>query len=196
MFKIIFIFFLFPFLKYDQMKNETATFGSGCFWCTEAIFEMVKGVSSVKSGYAGGNFNEPSYKLVSSGITNHAEVIQIKYDPNIITYVELLEIFWKTHDPTTLNRQGNDIGTQYRSIILYHNENQKKLSIEYKSKLDKSGAYDNSIVTQIKEYKNFFVAEEYHQDYYSLNVNDPYCSYVITPKLEKFKKVFENKLKK
>ena len=178
------------------MENEIATFGSGCFWCTEAIFEMVEGVSSVKSGYSGGDFNNPSYKLVTSGVTNHAEVIQLEYDPNIISYVELLEIFWKTHDPTTLNRQGNDVGTQYRSIILYHNEKQKNLAIKYKSKLDQSGAYVNPIVTEIKEYSNFFVAEEYHQDYYNLNLNEPYCSYVITPKLEKFKKVFENKLKK
>jgi len=157
---------------------------------------MVEGFSSVKSGYSGGDFNNPSYKLVTSGVTNHAEVIQLEYDPNIISYVELLEIFWKTHDPTTLNRQGNDVGTQYRSIILYHNEKQKNLAIKYKSKLDQSGAYVNPIVTEIKEYINFFVAEEYHQDYYNLNLNEPYCSYVITPKLEKFKKVFENKLKK
>jgi len=196
MFNFFLITYFYSLLTVDYMENEIATFGSGCFWCTEAIFEMVEGISSVKSGYSGGDFNNPSYKLVTSGVTNHAEVIQLEYDPNIISYVELLEIFWKTHDPTTLNRQGNDVGTQYRSIILYHNEKQKNLAIKYKSKLDQSGAYVNPIVTEIKEYSNFFVAEEYHQDYYNLNLNEPYCSYVITPKLEKFKKVFEKKLKK
>ncbi len=196
MFNFFLITYFYSLLTVYYMENEIATFGSGCFWCTEAIFEMVEGVSSVKSGYSGGDFNNPSYKLVTSGVTNHAEVIQLKYDPNIISYVELLEIFWKTHDPTTLNRQGNDVGTQYRSIILYHNEKQKNLAIKYKSKLDQSGAYVNPIVTEIKEYTNFFLAEEYHQDYYNLNFNETYCSFVITPKLEKFKKVFENKLKK
>ena len=131
------------------MNYKIATFGSGCFWCTEAIFEIVEGVKTVKSGYSGGNYTNPTYKLVTSGITNHAEVVQIEYDPNIISYIELLEIFWKTHDPTTINRQGNDVGTQYRSIILYHNEEQKKLANEYKIKLDKSGAYDKPLVTQI-----------------------------------------------
>ena len=178
------------------MNYKTATFGSGCFWCTEAIFEIVEGVKTVKSGYSGGNYTNPTYKLVTSGITNHAEVVQIEYDPNIISYAELLEIFWKTHDPTTINRQGNDVGTQYRSIILYHNEEQKNLANEYKIKLDKSGAYDKPLVTQIEKFDKFFLAEDYHQDYYSLNSKQPYCSFVIKPKLEKFKKVFNSKLKK
>lgn len=178
------------------MNYKIATFGSGCFWCTEAIFEIVEGVKSVKSGYSGGNYPSPTYKLVTSGVTNHAEVIQIKYDPNIISYIELLEIFWETHDPTTMNRQGNDVGTQYRSIILYHNDEQKNLAHEYKSKLDKSEAYDKPLVTEIEKFENFFLAEDYHQDYYSLNSNEPYCSFVIKPKLEKFKKVFNAKLKK
>jgi len=187
---------LITFLNFYNMNYKTATFGSGCFWCTEAIFEIVEGVKTVKSGYSGGNYTNPTYKLVTSGITNHAEVVQIEYDPNIISYIELLEIFWKTHDPTTINRQGNDVGTQYRSIILYHNEEQKNLAIEYKLRLDESGAYDKPLVTQIEKFDKFFLAEEYHQDYYSLNSNEPYCSFVIKPKLEKFKKVFNSKLKK
>ena len=187
---------LITFLNFYNMNYKTATFGSGCFWCTEAIFEIVEGVKTVKSGYSGGNYTNPTYKLVTSGITNHAEVVQIEYDPNIISYVELLEIFWKTHDPTTINRQGNDVGTQYRSIILYHNEEQKNLANKYKLRLDESGAYDKPLVTQIEKFDKFFLAEEYHQDYYSLNSNEPYCSFVIKPKLEKFKKVFNSKLKK
>ena len=187
---------LFSLLNSFNMNYKTATFGSGCFWCTEAIFEIVEGVKSVKSGYSGGNYSNPTYKLVTSGITNHAEVIQVKYDPNIITYKDLLEIFWETHDPTTINRQGNDIGTQYRSIILYHDDNQKNLAYEYKLKLDKSGAYEKPLVTQIEKFEKFFLAEDYHQDYYSLNSNEPYCSFIIKPKLDKFKKVFNSKLKK
>ena len=187
---------LITFLNFYNMNYKIATFGSGCFWCTEAIFEIVEGVKTVKSGYSGGNYTNPTYKLVTSGITNHAEVVQIEYDPNIISYVELLEIFWKTHDPTTINRQGNDVGTQYRSIILYHNEEQKNLANKYKLRLDESGAYDKPLVTQIEKFDKFFLAEEYHQDYYSLNSNEPYCSFVIKPKLEKFKKVFNSKLKK
>ena len=187
---------LITFLNFYNMNYKIATFGSGCFWCTEAIFEIVEGVKTVKSGYSGGNYTNPTYKLVTSGITNHAEVVQIEYDPNIISYVELLEIFWKTHDPTTINRQGNDVGTQYRSIILYHNEEQKNLANKYKLRLDESGAYDKPLVTQIEKFDKFFLAEEYHQDYYSLNSNQPYCSFVIKPKLEKFKKVFNSKLKK
>ena len=187
---------LITFLNFYNMNYKIATFGSGCFWCTEAIFEIVEGVKTVKSGYSGGNYTNPTYKLVTSGITNHAEVVQIEYDPNIISYIELLEIFWKTHDPTTINRQGNDVGTQYRSIILYHNEEQKNLANKYKLRLDESGAYDKPLVTQIEKFDKFFLAEEYHQDYYSLNSNEPYCSFVIKPKLEKFKKVFNSKLKK
>ena len=183
-------------LNFYNMNYKIATFGSGCVWCTEAIFEIVEGVKTVKSGYSGGNYTNPTYKLVTSGITNHAEVVQIEYDPNIISYIELLEIFWKTHDPTTINRQGNDVGTQYRSIILYHNEEQKNLANKYKLRLDESGAYDKPLVTQIEKFDKFFLAEEYHQDYYSLNSNEPYCSFVIKPKLEKFKKVFNSKLKK
>jgi peptide-methionine (S)-S-oxide reductase len=175
---------------------ETATFGSGCFWCTEAIFLNVDGVESVVSGYTGGKVKNPTYKEVCSGLTGHAEVVQLTYDPAKVTYDELLEFFWKTHDPTTLNRQGNDEGTQYRSVVYYHNDEQKRLAEHYKKKLDESGAYNAPIVTEISPAAKFYKAEDYHQNYYNLNSSAPYCSYVIQPKLEKFKKVFKEKLKK
>lgn len=175
---------------------ELATFGSGCFWCTEAIFQNVDGVEKVASGYSGGKVKDPTYKEVCSGLTGHAEVIQLTYNPLKVSYEELLEIFWKTHDPTTLNKQGADVGTQYRSVIFYHNEQQKNLAELYKNKLDASGAFDNPIVTEISPIAKFYIAENYHQNYYNLNNNVPYCSYVIQPKLEKFKKVFQAKLKK
>ncbi len=175
---------------------DTATFGSGCFWCTEAIFQRLKGVEKVISGYSGGHVVNPSYEEVCTGSTGHAEVCQIIYDPAVISYDELLKVFWKTHDPTTLNRQGNDIGTQYRSVIFYHNEKQKDLAEKYKKELDKSGAYPKPIVTAIEPYKNFYKAEDYHQNYYSNNSNKPYCAFVIGPKLDKFEKVFKDVLKK
>lgn len=177
-------------------SQQVATFGSGCFWCTEAIFQNVDGVTKVESGYSGGKVKNPTYKEVCSGLTGHAEVIQLTYDPAIVTYDELLEIFWKTHDPTTLNRQGADEGTQYRSVIFYHNDEQKNLAESYKEKLDKSGAFDRNIVTEISPFTTFYKAEDYHQNYYNLNGNAPYCSFVIQPKVEKFKKVFREKLKK
>jgi peptide-methionine (S)-S-oxide reductase len=184
----------------DQSTNksglETATFGSGCFWCTEAIFLNVDGVESVVSGYTGGKVNNPTYKEVCSGLTGHAEVIQLTYDPAKVSYEELLEFFWKTHDPTTLNRQGNDVGTQYRSVVYYHSDEQKQLAEHYKKKLDESGAFNAPIVTEISPATKFYKAEDYHQNYYNLNSSAPYCSYVIQPKLEKFKKVFKEKLKK
>lgn len=175
--------------------NDKATFGSGCFWCTEAVYERVKGVQTVVSGYSGGNVDNPTYEQVCSGKTGHAEVIQITYDPKAISYPELLEIFWRTHDPTTLNRQGNDAGTQYRSVIFYHNEEQKKLAEEYKMKLDESGAWDKPIVTEIVPFKKFYKAEAYHQNYYENNPNQGYCSFIIAPKVEMFEKVFKDKLK-
>jgi peptide-methionine (S)-S-oxide reductase len=180
----------------NEAGLEKATFGSGCFWCTEAIFENLNGVTSVISGYAGGHVDNPTYEEVCTGTTGHAEVTQIAYDPKIITYDELLEVFWKTHDPTTLNRQGNDVGPQYRSVIFYHNEEQKALAEKYKDELNKSGAWDNPIVTEITAYTNFYPAEKYHQNYYENNPNQGYCAFVIAPKLEKFKKVFNDKLKK
>jgi len=178
------------------VKADTATFGTGCFWCTEAIFQELDGVLKVTSGYSGGHVDNPTYKEVCEGTTGHAEVIQIVYDPSKITYDELLEAFWQSHDPTTLNRQGNDIGPQYRSVIYYHNDEQREKAQKYKSELDKSKAFDNPIVTEISPFSKFFVAENYHQDYYNNNGSQPYCYYVIRPKLEKFNKVFKDKLKK
>jgi peptide-methionine (S)-S-oxide reductase len=175
---------------------ETATFASGCFWCTEAIFLNVDGVQSVVSGYTGGKVKNPTYKEICSGLTGHAEAIQITYDPAKVTYDELLEFFWKTHDPTTLNRQGNDAGTQYRSAVYYHTDEQKQLAEHYKKKLGESGAFDDPIVTEITAATTFYKAEDYHQNYYNLNSSAPYCSFVIQPKLEKFKKAFKEKLKK
>ena len=178
-------------------KADTATFGTGCFWCTEAIFEQLEGVISVTSGYSGGSVANPSYKEVCTGETGHAECVQILYDTSKITFDELLEVFWQVHDPTTLNRQGADVGTQYRSVIFYHNDEQKQKAEKYKAELDKSGAFDRPIVTAIDPFTKFYKAENYHQEYYELNKNsNPYCSIVIQPKLEKFEKVFKNKLKK
>lgn len=173
-----------------------ATFGSGCFWCTEAIFLNVNGVEKVESGYSGGKVKNPTYKEVCSGLTGHAEVVQLTYDSAKVSYEELLEIFWQTHDPTTLNRQGADVGTQYRSVVFYHNDEQKKLAEFYKEKLDRSGSFNDPIVTEISPATIFYKAEDYHQNYYSLNSSAPYCSFVIKPKLEKFQKVFKEKLKK
>jgi peptide-methionine (S)-S-oxide reductase len=174
---------------------QVATFGSGCFWCTEAIFQNVDGVYKVESGYMGGHVKNPTYKEVCSGLTGHAEVIQVAYDPNEVSYDELLEIFWKTHDPTSMNRQGADVGTQYRSAIFYHNEEQKQLADNYKTQLTEAQAFDQPIVTEITPASVFYKAEDYHQNYYNLNGNAPYCAYVIQPKVEKFKKVFKEKLK-
>lgn len=176
-------------------NTDTATFGTGCFWCTEAIFEQLEGVKKVSSGYSGGHVPNPSYEEVCAGTTGHAEVVQIVYDPEIISFDELLAVFWQTHDPTTLNRQGNDVGPQYRSVIFYHNEEQRQKAEMYKKKLDESGAFDHPIVTEISPFDKFYVAEAYHQDYYRNNPSQAYCYYVIKPKLEKFKKVFAHKLK-
>ncbi len=182
----------------EIMSNsiDTAIFASGCFWCTEAIFQELNGVEKVESGYIGGENPNPTYEEVCTGNTGHAEATRIYYNPEIINFKELLEVFWKTHDPTTLNRQGNDVGTQYRSGIFYLSEEQKDLAEEYKQKLDEAGIYESPIVTEITPASEFFVAENYHQNYYNQNGNQPYCSFVITPKVEKFKKVFEDKLKK
>ncbi|MBV6644008.1 MAG: peptide-methionine (S)-S-oxide reductase MsrA [Cyclobacteriaceae bacterium] len=175
---------------------EKATFGSGCFWCTEAIFQRLEGVQSVVSGYSGGKRDNPTYEQICSGATGHAEVVQITFDPSSVTYAELLEVFWKTHDPTTLNRQGNDVGTQYRSVIFYHSDWQQEQALAYKGKLDQSGAWGNPIVTEIAPFEKFYPAENYHQDYYNQNGSQPYCSFVVAPKVEKFKSVFGHKLKK
>ncbi len=177
-------------------KVETATFGTGCFWCTEAIFEQLNGVVKVVSGYMGGEVKNPTYKEVCTGETGHAECVQVVYEPSKISYDELLKVFFQVHDPTSLNRQGADVGTQYRSAIFYHSPEQKEKAEYYKKELDKSAAYDKAIVTEITPASAFYVAEDYHQEYYQNNKNtNPYCSIVIRPKLEKFQKVFAGKLK-
>jgi len=173
---------------------KKATFGAGCFWCIEACFKDVKGIISVVPGYAGGKTVNPSYEEVCTGTTGHAEVAQIEFDPNVISYDELLEIFWFVHDPTQLNRQGNDIGTQYRSVIFYHDLEQKELAMAYKEKLSKEKVWDQPIVTEIEPIHNYFEAEKYHHDYFENNPQNMYCQAVVRPKVEKFRKVFKEKL--
>ncbi len=175
---------------------ETATFGSGCFWCAEAVFQRIKGVESVLPGYSGGHVKNPTYFQVSSKTTGHAEVVQITYDPSVISYKELLEIFWKSHDPTKLNRQGPDEGPQYRSVIFYHNDEQKELAEHYKKELDKAKIFSHKIVTEISPFKEFYQAEDYHLNYYNRNPYDGYCQSIIGPKVNKIKRVFKDKLKK
>ncbi len=179
-----------------QKEIEIATFAGGCFWCTEAVFLELEGVKSVVSGYIGGKTTNPTYKEICNGDTGHAEAIQITFDPKIISFGELLEVFFATHDPTTLNRQGNDFGTQYRSEIFYHNEAQKQLSEAYIALMTKEHTFEGKIVTKISAAPKFYEAEEYHQNYYNQNKSQGYCSYVITPKVEKVKHLFKNKLKK
>lgn len=174
---------------------EVVTLGSGCFWCTEAVFRELKGVKSAVSGYSGGAVPNPTYKAVCSGTTGHAEVIQVTFDPKVIPFTDILKVFWETHDPTTLNRQGADVGTQYRSAVFYHNEKQKEQATAYKKQLNESGQFKDPIVTEITEFKKFYPAEDYHQDYFKLNPNQPYCRAVIRPKLEKFRSKFSDKLK-
>lgn len=172
-----------------------ATFGAGCFWCTEAVFDALEGVISATSGYAGGGKENPSYEEVCGGNTGYAEAVQVAYDPGKISYGELLEVFWATHDPTTTNRQGHDIGHQYRSVIFCHDEEQKRLAEESKSALAASGEFENPIVTEIVAFEKFFPAEAHHQEYYKTNKDAPYCRMVITPKFKKFAEKFKNKLK-
>jgi peptide-methionine (S)-S-oxide reductase len=176
-------------------KLETATFGAGCFWCVEAVFTRLKGVESVKSGYMGGTVPNPSYQQVCTGMTGHAEVIQIEYDPEQISFAELLEVFWKTHDPTTLNQQGNDHGTQYRSAVFFHSDDQRTEAEHYKKKLTQVKAFRRPIVTEIVPATEFYVAEDYHQEYFKNNPRNPYCRAVIPPKLKKLKAAFGDKLK-
>lgn len=180
-----------------NMEEGTAiaTFGAGCFWCVEAVFQELEGVLKVESGYMGGHVKNPSYKEVCTGTTGHAEVARITYDPDKVTFDELLEVFWQTHDPTQLNRQGNDVGTQYRSVVFYHTPEQKEKAEHYMRELDASGAWDKPLVTEISEAGTFYAAEDYHQDYFANNPNGAYCQYVIRPKVEKFRKVFKDKLK-
>ena len=179
----------------SETGTQVATFGSGCFWCTEAFFQRLNGVEKVASGYSGGHVKNPTYEQVCEKTTGHAEVVQITYDADVISFKELLEVFWKTHDPTTPNQQGNDVGPQYRSAIFYHNETQRELAETYKKKLDESGAFRAPIVTEITQFDTFYPAEDYHQNYYNLNPRQGYCSFVIAPKLEKFKAAFADKLK-
>ena len=179
----------------DGLNSRTAVFAGGCFWCTEAVFSQLKGVKSVVSGYSGGKVVNPTYEQVSSGHTGHAECTLITYDPNQVTFAELLEVFWMTHDPTTLNRQGADSGTQYRSAIFYLDESQKQEALSYKAKLENEKIWNNPIVTEIVKFEKFYPAEDYHQEYYENNPNQGYCRIVITPKVDKFRKIFKDKLK-
>ena len=176
-------------------KFKTAIFGGGCFWCTEAIFSQIKGVNKVTSGYAGGIATAPSYQQVCSGTTGHAEVIKVEYNPDIINYTDLLDIFFHTHDPTSLNRQGNDVGDQYRSIILYTDQSQKEAAEAYINKLNASGEFASPVVTVVKLFTEFYEAEDYHQGYYESNIHKPYCQMIISPKLDKLKQKFFSSLK-
>ena len=178
----------------ENHKQEIATLGGGCFWCTEAVFQDINGVESVISGYSGGKIKNPAYREVCSGRTGHAEVIQITFNPSVISFEEILEIFWHVHDPTTLNRQGNDVGTQYRSVIYYHDEKQKEIAEKSKAETDATDLWEDPIVTEISPFEVFYEAEEYHQNYYKNNSVQPYCTFVITPKMAKFKKKFGDKL--
>lgn len=175
--------------------QAVATFGNGCFWCTEAVFQKLKGVSQVKSGYSGGQTDNPTYESVCSGTTGHAEVIQITYDDEIISFTELLEVFWSTHDPTTLNRQGNDVGTQYRSVVFYHDDEQRKIAEAYKRQLNDSDVWNDPVVTEISPVDRFYEAENYHDDYFIRNGSQPYCMFLIRPKVDKFVEQFGDKLK-
>lgn len=172
-------------------KMDTITLGAGCFWCTEAVFQQIKGVVSVTSGYSGGKISNPTYREVSSGLTGHAEVIQLVYDKSVISLEDILKVFFRTHNPTTLNRQGADVGTQYRSAIFYHTDAQRKIAEKVKQNLNEAAIWEDSIVTEITPFKAFYKAEEYHQNYYNNNPNQGYCQFVIVPKLEKFNQLFE-----
>jgi peptide-methionine (S)-S-oxide reductase len=194
--KNIFALILFMFSMEMMGKElEKATLGGGCFWCTEAVYLELKGVVDVKPGYSGGHVKNPSYKEVCNETTGHAEVVQITFDPTIVSYTEILEVFFVTHDPTTLNRQGNDVGTQYRSAIFYHSEQQKQIAQEIIQSLEKEKVYKNPIVTEVTKFDVFYLAEDYHINYFARNKNQPYCQFVVAPKVEKFRKVFKEKLK-
>ncbi len=176
-------------------RFATATFGSGCFWCTEAVFQQLRGVKTVVSGYSGGNVENPTYEDICTGRTGHAEVIQVTYDPAVVSFDELLKVFWQTHDPTTPNQQGNDVGTQYRSAVFYSTDDQRRTAEQYKQQLDAAKTFPRPIVTEITPLKNFYPAEKYHQNYFNLNPSQSYCQFVIRPKVEKFNKEFKALLK-
>jgi peptide-methionine (S)-S-oxide reductase len=192
----------FPVLQPDEIgadvgattDAEQATFGSGCFWCTEAVFQRLKGVKSIVSGYSGGGVKDPTYEQICTGTTGHAEVIQVTFDPRVVTFPELLEVFWRSHDPTTRNRQGNDVGPQYRSAIFYHSERQKQLAERYKQKIDAAHVFGSPVVTEVVPFELFYPAEQYHQNYYNDNPRQGYCRVVIQPKVEKLKAVFKDRL--
>lgn len=192
---VLFILESFIVIMKTEKSESIATFGSGCFWCTEAVFERLDGVDKVVSGFSGGTIKNPSYKEITRGNTGHAEVCQIHYNPEIISFKELLDIFWNTHDPTTLNRQGADVGTQYRSVIFYHSAEQKMIAEESLSAMSVSGTFSDPVVTEIAEFSNFYEAEDYHQDYFENNPNQPYCTFVVKPKVDKFKAKYQDKLK-
>lgn len=179
----------------DTSGREKATLGNGCFWCTEAIFKDLKGVLSVTSGYSGGEMANPDYKTVCTGVTGHAECLEIEYDPKVISFEKLLDVFFDTHDPTTLNRQGNDVGTQYRSVIFYHNQQQRDIAEAKINELNRKKVFDDPVVTSLEIYSKFYPAENYHQDYYEKNGSAPYCSMVIRPKVQKFRKKYDDLLK-
>ncbi len=193
------ITFIFSFLIFTTSimaeKLQKATFGGGCFWCTEAVYKELKGIVDVKPGYSGGHTKNPTYKEVCTGNSGHAEVIQITFDAEKINFNDILEVFFMTHDPTTLNRQGNDVGTQYRSVIFYHSEEQKEIAEKVIKVLENEKAFDSPIVTEIAPFNYFYVAEDYHLNYFARNKNQPYCQFIILPKLKKFKKAFHDKLK-
>ena len=190
------------FSKYPIMNDikgkkelEVITLGGGCFWCTEAVYKEMKGVVKVVPGYSGGSVKNPTYREVCDGTTGHAEVVQITFDPEITSFTDILEVFFAVHDPTTLNRQGNDVGTQYRSVIFYHSEEQKKIAETILINLEKEKVYNSKIVTQLMAFTKFYIAEDYHIDYFERNKNQPYCQFIVAPKVEKFRKIFKEKLK-
>ena len=176
-------------------QYQETTLGAGCFWCIEAVFQNLNGVISVESGYSGGKVKNPTYREICGGMTGHAEVARIVFDPAVVTFEEVLEVFWDTHDPTTLNRQGNDRGTQYRSAVFYHNDEQRQVAEAYKKQLDEAGTFKDPIVTEISPLINYYPAEDYHQNYFNDNPLQPYCQFVVRPKVEKFKRLYGHKLK-
>lgn len=180
----------------ENTNFETATLGGGCFWCTEAVFDSLRGVVDVVSGYSGGHVEDPTYTEVCTGATGHAEVINVTFDPGEISFKEILQVFFATHDPTTLNRQGNDVGTQYRSAVFYHSEEQKQVAEQVITEISEQEIYDDPIVTEVTEFTRFYPAEDYHQEYFANNPAQPYCSAVVAPKVAKFRKVFIDRLKK
>lgn len=180
----------------ETKKLETATLAAGCFWCVEAVFDDLRGVVDVVSGYSGGHKKDPTYREVCSETTGHAEVVQIRFDPEELSYNDLLHVFFAVHDPTTLNRQGNDIGTSYRSAIFYHSDEQRKIAEEVINKLDDANIWEDPIVTEVTEFTNFYPAEDYHQEYFANNPTQPYCAAVVAPKVLKFRKMFVDRLKR